>query len=146
MFTNVLDAFIQMQRALWFTVVVAGHDHLPDRDKAKVHEIRETLRTRAATENVPIPQIYRDEIVQLANNPVAAGMMPTLPSVTSTMYKNRHSTISPLPQTRQAILIPPAFQLTSAGQRFLLAQHANDDYIIFATGTNLTTLSQADTI
>jgi hypothetical protein len=57
------------------------------------------LQESAAEENIPIPQIYREETASLASNPVAAGMMPTLPSVSSTMYKDRHVTLSPLPHT-----------------------------------------------
>jgi hypothetical protein len=122
------------------------HCHGPDFDKSMVHTVRERLRERAAEENIPIPQIYREETAGLANNPVAAGMMPTLPSVSSTMYKDRHATLPPLPRTVDAIVIPPAFQTTISGQRFLLSQHVNNDFIIFATPDNLRMLCQADTL
>lgn len=122
------------------------HCHGPDFDKMTVHDVRERLRQRAAEENIPIPQIYREETASLASNPVAAGMMPTLPSVSSTMYKDRHATLPPLPHTLHALVIPSAFQTTIAGQRFLLSQHVNSDFIIFATPDNLRMLCQADTL
>jgi hypothetical protein len=72
--------------------------------------------------------------------------MPTFPSVSSTMNQDRHAALPPVPRTLQAIVIPPAFQTTIAGQRFLLSQLINSHFLIFAAPDNLHILCQADTL
>ncbi len=52
-------------------------------------------------------------------------------------YRERRSTLPPLPQTRAALIIPPEYRNTLAGDRFFLYGHPQGDFIIFATDANL---------
>jgi hypothetical protein len=126
--------------------VRTDHDHNPDFDGATVREVRERLRKRAFEENIPIPQIYQQEVGPLANRPMIAARMPGYPSVNVTMYRERHASLPPLPQSAAAIVIPQEYTLSTTGQRFLLSQSANNEFITFATDTNLRLLCEADDI
>jgi hypothetical protein len=78
------------------------HNHPADFDTSKVREVRENLRKRAHDETTtPIPVIYQQETRTLANHPLAAAKMPGYPSVNATMYRERHSTLPPLPPFAQ---------------------------------------------
>jgi hypothetical protein len=48
-------------------------------------------------------------------------MMPTFPNVSSSMRRDRLAIYPPLPHTRQAIVVPPMLQRTSANQQFFLS-------------------------
>jgi MULE transposase domain len=76
----------------------------------------------------------------LANNTLAAAIMPSYPSVCSTMQRDRRANLPPLPARRQELQIEMPFKTTSAGDRFLLSCGPNNDYIIFATDDDLSRL------
>jgi hypothetical protein len=76
----------------------------------------------------------------LASNTLAAAIMPSYPSVSSTMQRDRRANPPPLPARRQDLQIEIPFATMSAGDRFLLSCDPNNDYIIFATDAHLSRL------
>lgn len=122
------------------------HNHDPDEDGATVRLVRETLRTRASKELTAIPEIYQQEQLKLAANPNAAARLPPLSSVSSTMYRDRLASMPPLPRTLQGINLPQSFCVTTANNAFLLAQHPQNEYFMFATADNLRCLRHSNTI
>ena len=96
------------------------HCHVELQDKCEVLRVKTAIRKRATEENIGLCAIYRQETARLAANPVAAAIMPAYRSMSSTMNRDRLSTLPPLPATRQAIVVPPQYQRTANGQQFLL--------------------------
>lgn len=123
------------------------HGHAENEQEVLVRCTRERLRQRASNESVPTPQIYRQEIMQLAQHPGAASRMPAYESVAATMYRERHANAPPLPNTLEALqIVPPQFQLTLAGQPFLMSWRPGNRFLLFTTVDNLTRLCQANAI
>jgi hypothetical protein len=122
------------------------HTHLPDPDKATVRDVCFAIRTRAATDVVSIPSIYREETRALANAPAAAVLMPPYHSVSTTAYRDRRALYPPLPRERRDLTFPPNFQVTSGGQQFLLCSGPQNDYVVFATDTSLQRLCNSPLI
>jgi hypothetical protein len=79
----------------------------------------------------------------LANNPRAGALMPVFRSVSTTMLRERQATFPPLPKRRTDIVIPQELQVTNTGQQFVLHCAVNNDFIIFATDSNLRQLCSA---
>jgi hypothetical protein len=124
------------------------HNHPGDKDLATIRMVRETLRRRAGTELTTMPEIYREEQQRLASNPTAAAQLLTFRSIQSTMYKDRLTTLPALPLTRRAIVIPPAYRVTTTSNRFLLASGPgrSNDFLIFSTDDNLRRLCNSSTL
>lgn len=120
-----------------------GHNHQPDLDEIAVRQVKTRARKRARTETTPIPAIYRQEVAALAGMPAAAATMPAFLSVSTTLHRERRSVFPALPASRQALVIPPQFQDTSAGNRFLLKSGHNNRYVIWASDENLRELCNA---
>ncbi len=87
------------------------------------------MRTRVGKEVLAIPTIYRQEIVQLANQPATAAMMPVFRNVSSTLYRERQANYPKLPQTRVALNIPPRYQLSTGGAQFYLCSAQQNDWL-----------------
>lgn len=63
------------------------HTHPPKPEEVRVRNVRTNLRKRARTETTPIPAVYRTETNPLAASPVVAALMPSLKSVSSSLYR-----------------------------------------------------------
>lgn len=63
------------------------HSHIANEDEVRVRSTREQLRQRSANETTPAPQIYRSEILALAQHPGSAARMPSYDAVATTMYR-----------------------------------------------------------
>jgi hypothetical protein len=123
-----------------------SHNHPPNPDKALVRDVCSNIRIRSAMEKISVPSIYRQETRCLATEPAAAAIMPAYHSVSTTAYRDRHSMMPPLPKTRLDIAIPQTMAITSSGQPFVLSCGPNNDYIIFATVSNLQRLCDSTTL
>jgi hypothetical protein len=89
-----------------------GHNHPPNPDKSIVRQVKTTLRKRAKEDpDVRLHTIYQQETAQLANNQNAAALMPVYRNVSTTMQRERLSTIPKLPLSRQTLTVPPLYQV-----------------------------------
>lgn len=122
------------------------HCHAANDDEVRVRSARERLRQRAEQETAPAPEIYRQEILKLAQYPGSAARMPAYDSVSTTMYRDRHSNMPPLPTSLQALVVPPQFCQTLAGQPFLMCSGTGNKFLLFTTADNLTRLCSSTTI
>lgn len=120
------------------------HDHPPVPTKSKIREVRTNLRNRAAASTLPLPTLYREEILPLANFPAAAAMMPPYASVATSMKRDRRATLPELPNTRDEIEVPNSLCTTTTGQQFFLFSELNNEYMAFGTLENLRRLCHAD--
>jgi hypothetical protein len=122
------------------------HCHVANEDEVRVRCARERLRQRASHETAPTPQIYREEVLALAQHPGAAARMPAYESVSATMYRDRHSNMPPLPTSLQTMVVPQQFQQTLAGQPFLMCSGAGNKFLLFLTPDSLTRLCSSNII
>jgi len=90
--------------------------------------------------------IYRRCTATLASDPSASAAMPSLHSLDSGLYRQRHRLMPTLPKTRDNLVVPEIYSKTSTGEPFLLYQSSNSDIIIFCTPSNLKQLCRADLI
>jgi hypothetical protein len=70
--------------------VHGNHNHEPDSDLRVMKNVVHEMKSRAANESTPIPQIYREESRQLLNNPTAAALLPPCHELSGTLYFKRH--------------------------------------------------------
>jgi hypothetical protein len=137
--TDINDANLQVRNV--------NHNHPPVPEEVTVRRTVNVLNRRARNESVSsLPQIYRQEIVALAAEPLVAAAMPAYRSVQAAMYRRRMQQMPPLPLNRQNIQIPPNMTTTATGERFLLHCSTNNDFIIFCTPSSLDLLCQADIV
>ncbi|KAL2642288.1 hypothetical protein R1flu_009875 [Riccia fluitans] len=85
-----------------------GHEHLPNPDESSIRTSLTRLRDRAVAGNISIPQIYEEEANTLVSSQAASATLPVFRNVASTLYRARRRVLSPLPQTREDIVIPPS--------------------------------------
>lgn len=113
------------------------HNHPPNHEVIKVREVVHSMREKAKESTDAICTIYRRCTATLATDPSAAAIMPSLQSVDSALYRQRHRLMPPLPQQRTDLKIPDMFKTTTAGEDFVLYQSDNSDVVIFCTVSNL---------
>ena len=117
------------------------HCHIANEDEVEVRCTRERLRQRASHETAAAPQIYRQEVLALAQHPGAATRMPVYESIATIMYRDRHSNMPALPRSlQQSLNMPLQFQRTLGRQPFLMSLRPRDNFLLFATADNLTRL------
>ena len=69
-----------------------------------------------------------------------AAKLPTLPSIKSSLYRERRKRFPPMPQTRAEVIFEGEWAQTLNGQPFLLVEDGKQDkIIIFSTIENLHT-------
>ena len=103
------------------------------------------MKERARNETVSVNQIYREAIEEINSNPElaeVASVLPTLPSLKSSLYRKRRERLLPLPTTRDEVQFTGERVKCTNGNQFLL-KSANDIHI-FATDDNLNLLSTAE--
>jgi len=106
----------------------------------------EQLIVRAVNETTPITQIYLQEVQGLVHHPGAASRMPAYESVATTMYKDKHANMPPLPVSLHTLVVPPQYQQTLTGQPFLMNSGHGNSFLLFSIVDNLTRLCQAPTV
>jgi hypothetical protein len=109
-------------------------------EEAMLRDVRTKLRQRAATEDTPIPAIYRQETQVFAHNPTAAALTPSFAKAKTTMYRDRLAELPALPASRQGIQVPHLLQTTTGGQQFLQYCAPGNEFIILASQADLTNL------
>jgi hypothetical protein len=120
------------------------HNHLPIPEETPVREALGQMKQRARTETTSIGQIYREESALIPQSSRHA--MPTVHSIDSTLYRERASTLPPLPVTRAEIILPLQFTTTQAGDQFFQDSINNGDILIFATDSCLRALCEVDLV
>ena len=131
-----------------------AHNHPNHQTKLKVDSVLKSIKKRRCREETtPIPTIYDQEVSKLRNpewNEDALKVveqLPTFESSRGSFYNERAKIIPILPATRSDIILEGQWTLTTANQRFLIADDGNDERIlIFSTQQNLTHFTAADII
>ena len=62
------------------------------------------------------------------------------------IFRDRHANMPPLPASLQALVVPPAYRLTLAGQPFLMRSGHGNTFLLFTTLDNLLRLCQSNAI
>jgi MULE transposase domain len=125
----------------------ANHSHPPCPQQVRVREVVHGMRERATNTTDSISKIYRECSATLAKNPSSAAILPTLYALDSGLYRQRHSRMPALPQTRADIQIPDIYRTTSTGETFLMANSSiNNSIMIFCTTSNLKLLCGANVV
>jgi hypothetical protein len=62
------------------------------------------------------------------------------------MFRDRHANMPPLPASLQALVVPPAYRQTLAGQPFLMSSGRDNKFLLFTTVDNLLRLCQSSAI
>ena len=122
------------------------HDHPPESMQKIVSKVVDKMKDRAKNETTSVNVIYREALQEVNENPdlhEAAAVLPTLPSLQSSLYRKRRERLPPLPLTRDEVEFTGDWAKTSRGDVFLLA--AENNIHIFATEQNLQLLAEAET-
>ena len=130
-----------------------AHNHPNHQTKLKVDSVLKSIKKRCREETTPIPTIYDQEVNKLRNpewNEDAhkvVEQLPTFKSSRGSFYNERAKIIPILPATRSDIILEGQWTLTTANQRFLLADDGNAErMLIFSSQKNLTHFTAADII
>ena len=105
------------------------------------------MRKRAREEVETVPATYMDALQGVAideDSEAVAAHLPTLSSMKSALYRSHKTKFSPLPQTRQDVILEGEWSQTTTGASFLVRHQ--EDIIIFATESNLRRVACADTL
>lgn len=88
------------------------HNHEPAPDLREMKNVVQQMKTRAASETTPVPQIYREESRQLLQNrPDAVALLPPCHELSGTLYFKRHQLYPPLPHSVAQVVIPQYLQV-----------------------------------
>ena len=119
-----------------------NHDHPPETAQSTVAKVVDKMKERARNETVSVNRIYREAIEEINSNPElaeVASVVPTLPSLKSSLYRKRRERLPPLTTTRDEVQFTGEWAKCTNGNQFLL-KSANNIHI-FATDDNLNLLS-----
>ncbi|XP_067660451.1 uncharacterized protein [Haliotis asinina] len=106
-----------------------------------VGDLRKWIREEAT----PVQAIYNAEVDLQAPDDVPH--LPSFPSLKSSLYRHRRTTIHVLPQTRADAHLEGQFTTARDGRRFLLCEDGQEDkIIIFPTDEQMRCLAEADTL
>ncbi|XP_041377271.1 uncharacterized protein LOC121389688 [Gigantopelta aegis] len=119
------------------------HNHLPS--DSNVARFISILRKRAREETTPMQQIYNDEVAKQALETVPH--LPSFPSMSSALYRQRRVLIPALPQTRADVILEEPWTQTNDGRRYLLFSDGNEDnMLVFSTDEQIVALQAAESI
>jgi hypothetical protein len=124
----------------------ADHNHPPCPELVKVRKVMHDMRVQAKESTDSISAIYRRCTATLAPTPAAAAMMPSLITVDSGLYQQRHKITPSGPASRVDLEVPQRFRQTTSGEDFFMHQTHNNNILIFCTPTNLRRLCEADLV
>ena len=103
------------------------------------------MKQWAKNETTTINTIYRETLQEINQDPEladAAAILPTLPSLKSSLYRKRREKLPSLPVTRSEVEFGGEWAKAMSGAEFLLG--SQNDIHMFATEDNLKILAEAD--
>lgn len=126
-----------------------AHTHPPDKSAAVMRQRKHDASVLARQHpTMPMKRVYEQAFgdVNLEDEQEVAHL-PSLKSLSSTLYRSRAKRLPNLPHTRADINLQGEWASTQDGREFILANDGNEDkMIIFGTVQNLRLLCEAETI
>ncbi len=105
------------------------------------------MKKRAREESTPVPRIYHDGLLQVAQESIresVAPLLPTFSSLRSSLYRKRHQRLPPLPRSVDDLSFDGDWSKTLNGEDFMLG--SRDGVFLFSTSNNLAILAEASTL
>ncbi|CAF1379461.1 unnamed protein product [Rotaria magnacalcarata] len=127
---------------------VGNHNHLPEKEKIEVREVREKIKQRAINETTPIPRIYDEECAKAMLSTTAIAILPSEREMNSGINKARRA-ITPIIPTTQLFDIPEYYSKILNKNEFLITGKMvtrRQRILLFSTSEQLKMLFAAETI
>ena len=122
-----------------------NHNHISNPLQVTVSKTIDVMKERASTEATPMPTIYTDIMValfQYFSASEAVSIVPTLPSLHSSLYRKRRKRLPPMPTTIDEVSFTGDWARTLGGSPFLV--QSVDNIHVLATDQNLELLADAE--
>ena len=120
-----------------------NHNHIPN--PLQVTKTIDVMKERASTVATHVPTIYIDTMVALSQHPSASeavSIVPTLPSLHSSLYRQRRKRLPPMPTTIDEVSFTGDWARTLGESPYLV--RSVDNIHVLATDQNLELLADAE--